>query len=92
MNHTPAVVRAAVEKARQARPGWPVEIEAQSLAQVDEAVAAARRLGSTLHDPFMAMSFLALEVIPTLKLTDQGLIDAARLTPVPLWVPQGFRL
>ena len=32
-------------------------------------------LGSPLHDPFMAMSFLALEVIPALKLTDKGLVD-----------------
>jgi len=36
---------------------------------------AARRLGSTLDDPFMAMSFLALPVIPQLKLTDKGLVD-----------------
>ena len=31
--------------------------------------AAAAALGSPLHDPFMAMSFMALEVIPKLKLT-----------------------
>ena len=37
--------------------------------------AAARGLGSPLHDPFMAMSFMALEVIPQLKLTDMGLVD-----------------
>ena len=36
---------------------------------------AARRLGSKLDDPFMAMSFLALPVIPELKLTDKGLVD-----------------
>jgi len=36
---------------------------------------AARRLGSKLDDPFMAMSFLALPVIPALKLTDKGLVD-----------------
>ena len=45
-----------------------------------------RELGSTLHDPFMAMSFLALEVIPSLKLTDQGLIDVESFERVPLWV------
>jgi nicotinate-nucleotide pyrophosphorylase (carboxylating) len=33
-------VRAAVERVRRYRPGLPIEIEAQSLAQVDEAVAA----------------------------------------------------
>ncbi|HVH25896.1 MAG TPA: carboxylating nicotinate-nucleotide diphosphorylase [Vicinamibacterales bacterium] len=32
-------VRAAVERMRHARPGWPIEIEAQSLDQVDEALA-----------------------------------------------------
>ena len=42
-----------------------------------------RALGSPLHDPFMAMSFLALEVIPSLKLTDKGLVDVDRLALVP---------
>jgi adenine deaminase len=55
-------------------------------AQVDAALAAARALGSPLHDPFMAMSFLALEVIPELKLTDQGLVDTTRMQHVELWV------
>jgi adenine deaminase len=55
-------------------------------AQVEAAVAAARALGSPLHDPFMAMSFLSLEVIPALKVTDQGLVDVAGMTLVPLWV------
>jgi adenine deaminase len=32
-------------------------------------------LGSDLHAPFMAMAFLALPVIPELKLTDKGLVD-----------------
>jgi len=54
--------------------------------QVEAAVAAARALGSPLHDPFMAMSFLALEVIPALKLTDRGLVDVGRFEFVPLWV------
>jgi adenine deaminase len=43
-------------------------------------------LGSELHDPFMAMSFMALEVIPKLKLTDQGLVDVERFAPVDLFV------
>jgi len=55
-------------------------------AQVDGALAAARGLGSALHDPFMAMSFLALEVIPELKLTDHGLVDVTRMEHVGLWV------
>jgi len=54
-------------------------------AGLDEVVSAARRLGSTLHDPFMAMSFLGLEVIPSLKLTDMGLVDVEAFELVPLW-------
>ena len=54
--------------------------------QLDRAIEAARDLGSNLHDPFMALSFLALEVIPHLKLTDQGLVDVDAFELVPLWV------
>ncbi|HET9229426.1 MAG TPA: adenine deaminase C-terminal domain-containing protein, partial [Thermoanaerobaculia bacterium] len=46
----------------------------------------AHRLGARLRDPFMAMSFLALEVIPALKLTDQGLVDVEQFEVVPLFV------
>jgi len=53
---------------------------------LDAVVDAARSLGSPLHDPFMAMAFLALEVIPTLKITDLGLIDVDAFSPVSLWV------
>jgi len=35
----------------------------------------AHELGSTLHAPYMTLSFLALLVIPTLKLSDLGLFD-----------------
>ena len=52
----------------------------------DRLLAAARELGSTLHDPFMAMSFMALEVIPSLKLTDQGLVDVDAFQKVDLFV------
>jgi len=45
-------------------------------------------LGSAIHDPFMPMSFMALEVIPSLKLTDQGLIDVEQFKPVPLFVAE----
>lgn len=51
-----------------------------------ELLAAAQQLGSALHDPFMAMSFMALEVIPHLKLTDLGLVDVDRFEIVPLFV------
>lgn len=35
----------------------------------------AKNLGSQLHDPFMTLSFMALLVIPALKLSDKGLFD-----------------
>ncbi|UCC83352.1 MAG: adenine deaminase [Gemmatimonadota bacterium] len=47
---------------------------------------AARQLGGTLPDPLMTMSFLALAVIPELKITDQGLVDVGEFKPVPLFV------
>lgn len=54
--------------------------------QMAEIIRAAHQLGSTLHDPFMAMSFLALPVIPALKLTDYGLVDVDKFQIVPLFV------
>ncbi len=51
----------------------------------DALLTAAHELGSPLHDPFMAMSFMALEVIPHLKLTDVGLVDVDRFERVDLW-------
>jgi len=35
-------------------------------------------LGSTLHSPFMTLSFMALLVIPSIKLSDKGLFDGER--------------
>jgi adenine deaminase len=58
----------------------------QVRAGVDRLLHAAKQLGSPLHDPFMAMSFLALEVIPKLKLTDLGLVDVETFQLVPLFV------
>ena len=45
---------------------------------------AARDLGCRLTAPFMALSFLALPVIPHLKLTDQGLVDVDEFKLVSL--------
>lgn len=45
---------------------------------------AAKRLGSRLDAPFMTLSFLALLVIPDLKLSDRGLFSAARWGFVPV--------
>jgi adenine deaminase len=61
----------------------PVETVRQ---QMDHLVEVAHELGSTLHDPFMTLGFLALEVIPSLKLTDQGLVDVEKFDFVPLFV------
>ncbi len=47
---------------------------------------AARDFGSTLTYPFMTLSFLALPVIPELRITDKGLIDVTRFKAVPLFV------
>jgi adenine deaminase len=49
-------------------------------------IAAARRLGCTVEAPFQLLSFLALSVIPSLKLTDRGLVDVDRFELVPLAV------
>ena len=50
---------------------------------------AARDLGCTVPSPFMTMSFLSLPVIPTLKLTDKGLVDGEKFALVPLFVDGG---
>ncbi|MCE5334724.1 MAG: adenine deaminase [Desulfobacteraceae bacterium] len=42
-------------------------------------------LGSRLRSPFMALSFLALPVIPELKITDLGIVEVSRFAHVPLF-------
>lgn len=42
------------------------------------------KLGSTLHAPFMTLSFMALLVIPSLKLSDKGLFDGSKFEFVSL--------
>lgn len=54
--------------------------------QMDHLLGAAKDLGAVFCDPFMTLSFLALPVIPDLKLTDRGLVDVARFEMVPLFV------
>jgi adenine deaminase len=53
---------------------------------VQLATAARDQLGATYPAPFMAMSFLALSVLPELRITDRGLVDTVRFEPVPLGV------
>jgi adenine deaminase len=47
-------------------------------ARLDHLRAAARSLGVTLQEPFLQLAFLALPVIPALKITDRGLVDVER--------------
>lgn len=54
--------------------------------RMDRLIEVSRDLGSTLKDPFMTLSFLALPVIPELKITDKGLIDVHQFKVVPLFV------
>lgn len=53
----------------------------QQLSALDAAVA---EMGCRLNHPAMALSFLSLSVIPSLKLTDQGLIDVDNSRLIPL--------
>ncbi|MCK5833974.1 adenine deaminase [bacterium] len=43
------------------------------------------KMGSTIDDPFMMLGFLALPVIPKLKLTDDGLVDVEKFTIIDLF-------
>jgi len=54
--------------------------------QQRDLLAAAAQLGCSCPDPFMPLSFLALPVIPALKLTDLGLVDVNKFVIVPLEV------
>lgn len=53
----------------------PLEAVVEGLAGVE---AAATALGCTLDSPFSTLSFLALPVIPRVRLTDLGLVDVDR--------------
>ncbi len=57
----------------------------QVLEQQEALLKAASLTGCTLANPFMALSFLALPVIPELRITDKGLVDVNRFELVPLF-------
>ncbi len=59
-------------------PGDRVAKEQQAL------LVGARKTGCPIEDPFMPLSFLALPVIPKLKLTDLGLVDVNEFAVVGL--------
>lgn len=48
---------------------------AEAYARIDRM---AKEMGSTLNSPFMTLSFMALLVIPDLKLSDKGLFDGKK--------------
>ena len=54
--------------------------------QLQAVKSAAHSIGCALEEPFMSLSFLALPVIPELKLTDRGLIDVNNSKIVPLFL------
>ena len=62
----------------------------QPLAQVHERLRSMERrladMGVAMDAPFMTLSFLALSVIPELKITDRGLVDVGRFELVPLGI------
>ncbi|MBT9587847.1 adenine deaminase [bacterium] len=59
------------------------ELEKVAQANLD-LIEATQKLGGTAPNPFMSLSFLALPVIPSLKLTDLGLVDVDLFSLVPL--------
>ncbi len=54
-------------------------------AEVHGVKMAARAIGTSIDNPFMILSFLALPVIPKLKLTDKGLVDVEKFSIIPLF-------
>jgi len=61
----------------------PLAFVVKRLAEIDAAV---KRLGVTIVHPFGILSFMALPVIPELKLTDKGLVDVKQFKLVDLFV------
>lgn len=53
--------------------------------KMEDLVTATRNAGSPLKAPFMQLSFLALPVIPELKLTDKGLFDVKQFKYIDLF-------
>jgi adenine deaminase len=62
------------------------ESPAQDVAgQVRQLNEAAQKIGCKLTNPFMTLAFLALPVIPELKITDKGLVDVTRFEVISLF-------
>ena len=63
-----------------------LEEGARVAADYERAAALAHDFGCGLHSPFMTLSFMALLVIPELKLSDKGLFDVMQFGFTPLTV------
>ncbi len=59
------------------------EVVAEKLDRINEEI---RRLGCKLKSPILALSFMALPVIPKLKVTDLGLVDVEEFKVVDVFV------
>lgn len=63
------------------------DVDAQTIGKKYSAIdAAAKKMGSTLKAPYMLLSFMALLVIPELKLSDKGLFDGGSFKFTPLQI------
>jgi adenine deaminase len=62
-----------------------VEPYEEVVRETEACVDAVRELGCTFPSPFQMMAFLALSVIPKLKITDRGLIDVDEFEVAPLF-------
>jgi adenine deaminase len=60
----------------------PADTVAEQIRRLGTAVS--DRLGVTVEEPFMQLSFIALSVIPTLRITDGGLMDVDRMAFIPV--------
>jgi adenine deaminase len=65
--------------------GLMTDLEPKQVAQrLRELKRLAHSVGCRLEEPFLQLSFLALPVIPSLKLTDRGLVDGHKFQIVPV--------
>ena len=60
----------------------PIEEVSEKIKELKEAASV---IGSDLEEPFMAMAFLSLPVIPHLKITDLGLVDVDKFRLIDLF-------
>ncbi len=66
--------------------GLMCDLEIEELSKLEQQINdATRSLGCKMSNPFMTLSFMALPVIPHLKITDKGLVDVDRFNFTSLW-------